>query len=206
MHISDGIISTPVCLTATAAAIGLVYLTGRRATTEEIPRMGITGAALFVASLIHFPVAGTSIHLGLFGIAGIILGRRSFPVVFTALLFQALIFQHGGLLTLGVNAINMGTGAFMAWIIWRITAIPEYARAALAGFTGIIVPALLMIAEFRITGYGSAVAVIALIYIIAALIEGGITLSAVVFFRKVKPDILANPVLNCKHEKVYGDD
>ena len=190
MHISDGIISTPVCIAANVAALGLIYVTGRKATTEEIPRMGMTGAALFVASLIHFPVAGTSIHLGLFGIAGIILGKRSFPVVFTALLFQALIFQHGGLLTLGVNAINMGTGAFLAWIIWRITAIPEYIRAVLAGFTGIIVPALLMIAEFRITGYGGAIAVIALIYLLAAIIEGGITLSAVMFFRRVKPEIL----------------
>jgi cobalt/nickel transport system permease protein len=190
MHISDGIISTPVCIAANVAALGLIYVTGRKATTEEIPRMGMTGAALFVASLIHFPVAGTSIHLGLFGIAGIILGKRSFPVVFTALLFQALIFQHGGLLTLGVNAINMGTGAFMAWIIWRIAGIPEYIRAGLAGFTGIIVPAMLMIAEFRITGYGGAIAIIALIYLLAAIIEGGITLSTVMFFRRVKPEIL----------------
>jgi len=190
MHISDGIISTPVCIAANVAALGLVYLTGRKATAEEIPRMGMTGAALFVASLIHFPVAGTSIHLGLFGIAGIILGKRSFPVVFAALLFQSLIFQHGGLLTLGINAINMGAGAFAAWMIWRITVIPEYVRSISAGLTGIIVPALLMIIEFRITGYGTAIALLLLVYLIAAFIEGAITLAAVIFLRKVKPEIL----------------
>ena len=190
MHISDGIISTPVCIAANAAALGLVYLTGRKATAEEIPRMGMTGAALFVASLIHFPVAGTSIHLGLFGIAGIILGKRSFPVIFTALLFQSLIFQHGGLLTLGVNAINMGAGAYAAWMIWRIAIIPENIRSIMAGLTGILVPALLMVIEFRITGYGTAIALLLFVYLLAALIEGGITLSAVLFLRKVKPEIL----------------
>ncbi len=190
MHISDGIISTPVCIAANAVALGLVYLTGRKATAEEIPQMGMTGAALFVASLIHFPVAGTSIHLGLFGIAGIILGKRSFPVVFAALLFQSLIFQHGGLLTLGINAINMGAGAYAAWMIWRIAVIPEYIKSVMAGLTGIIVPALLMVTEFRITGYGTAIALLLFVYLLAALIEGGITLSAVLFLRKVKPEIL----------------
>ncbi|MBS0011627.1 MAG: cobalt transporter CbiM [Bacteroidales bacterium] len=190
MHISDGIISTPVCIAAHVAAAGLIYLSGRKAEAEEIPLMGMTGAALFVASLIHFPLAGTSIHLGLFGIAGIILGKRSFPVVFAALLFQSLIFQHGGLLTLGVNAINMGAGAYAAWMIWRIGKIPESFKAVMAGIIGIIVPALLMVLEFKITGYGSAISVLLLIYLLAALIEGGITLSAVMFMQKVKPEIL----------------
>jgi len=198
MHISDGIISTPVCIAANAAAVGLIYLTGRKAAPEEIPRMGMTGAALFVASLIHFPVAGTSIHLGLFGIAGIILGKRAFPVIFAALLFQSLIFQHGGLLTLGVNTINMGAGAYLAWIIWRIVLIPESVRAILAGFAGIIIPALLLVAEFKITGYGNAVALLLFVYLLAALIEGGITLSAVLFMRKVKPEILDGSVISNK--------
>ena len=191
MHISDGIISTPVCIAANVAAVGLIYVSGRKARPEEIPGMGMTGAALFVASLVHFPIAGTSIHLGLFGIAGIILGKRSFPVIFTALLFQSLIFQHGGLLTVGVNAINMGAGAYVAWLIWHITPIPEYLRSALAGFCGIIVPALLMTVEFQLSGYGSGIFILLLVYLLAAVIEGGITLSAVSFFRKVKPDILS---------------
>lgn len=190
MHISDGIISTPVCIAANAAALGLIYFTGRKATAEEIPRMGMTGATLFVVSLIHFPVAGSSIHLGLFGLAGIILRNRAFPVVFTVLLFQSLIFQHGGLLTVGLNALNMGAGAYAAWMIWRIAAIPDYLRGILAGLTGVLVPALLMVGEFRITGYGSSIALLLVVYLLAAIIEGGITFSAVLFLRKVKPEIL----------------
>jgi len=175
---------------ANVAALGLVYATGRKTTAEEIPQMGMTGAALFVVSLIHFPVAGSSIHLGLFGLAGIILRHRAFPVVFTVLLFQSLIFQHGGLLTIGINALNMGTGAYIAWMIWRIAVMPSYLKAILAGLTGILIPASLMVLEFRVTGYGASIALLLTVYMMAAIIEAGITLSAVMFLHKVKPDIL----------------
>ncbi len=190
MHISDGIVSTPACLAAHAVAAVAIYVSGRGATSEEIPRMGMTGAALFVVSLIQFPIAGVSIHLGLFGLAGIVLGRRAFPVVFTVLLIQALIFQYGGLLTLGINSINMGSGAFLAWLIWRYLPMGDFARALGAGISGILVPALLMALEFRLSGYGRGIFILLLVYIGTAVIEGGITIVAVNFFRKVKPDIL----------------
>lgn len=190
MHISDGIISTPVCIAANVAAIGIIYLTGRNAKPGEIPKMGMTGAALFVSSLIHFPMAGASIHLGLYGLAGVILGKRSFPVIFTALLFQSLIFQHGGLLTLGVNSINMGTGAWVASVLWQVKTVNVSVRALLAGFAGIIVPALLMVTEFRLSGYGSGIAMLIIIYLLTAAIEAAITLAAVRFFLKVKPEIV----------------
>ena len=190
MHIADGIIDTHICIAAYVVSGGLLYVSGKKMPMEEIPGVGIMGAALFVASLIHFPFAGTSIHLGLFGIAGIILGKHAFPAIFTALLFQSLILQHGGLLTLGVNALNMGAGAYAAWLIWRMWKVPEYIRALLAGFFGIIIPALLMTAEFRLSGYGRGIVYLFSVYLVAAGIESAITFSAVKFFRRVKPEIL----------------
>jgi len=190
MHISDGIISTPVCLVAHAVAATAIYVSGRGVVSEEIPRMGMTGAALFVISLVQFPIAGVSIHLALFGLAGIILGKRAFPVVFTVLLIQALIFQYGGLLTLGINALNMGSGAFFAWLIWSYLPVNQFTKASLAGISGILVPALLMALEFRLSGYGRGIFILLLVYFVTAIIEGGITIVAVNFFRKVKPDIL----------------
>lgn len=190
MHISDGIISTPVCIAAHAASAGLLYVTGRKADAGEIPKMGITGAAIFVASLIQFPLAGTSVHLGLFGLSGILLGKRSFPVIYTALLLQAAIFNQGGLLSLGLNSLNMGAGAWVAWLIWRSSSRYVNARALMAGAAGILIPAGLMITEFRITGYGSGIAMLFLIYCITAVIEAGVSISAVRFILKVKPDII----------------
>jgi cobalt/nickel transport system permease protein len=190
MHIADGIIDTGICIAAHAVSLGLIYLSGRKVEAEEIPRMGIIGAAMFVISLIHIPFAGTSIHPGLFGLAGIMLGRRAFAVIFTVLLFQAFVFQHGGLISLGLNALNMGAGAFLAMLVWKQKFLPEYVRALIAGFVGVVIPAILMSVEFMFTGYGKGIFLIMSVYLVAAVAEAFISLAVVKFFRKVKSDII----------------
>ncbi len=195
MHIADGIIAAEICVAADAVSVGALYAFGRRTRPEDVPRMGFAATAIFAASLIHFPLAGTSVHLGLIGIAGILLGIRSFPVIFTALLFQSLIFQHGGLISVGLNTINLGAGALLAWGIWRWRSIPEQLRAFSAGFCGILLPALLMALEFELTGYGRGAFYILSVYAIVAALEGGLTLTIVSFFRKVKPELLDSEIL-----------
>ncbi len=190
MHIADGIIDARVSIVANVVSLGIIYLSSKKTPMEEIPKMGITGAALFVSSLIHIPFAGTSLHPGLYGIAGIILGKRSFPVIFSVLLFQALIFQHGGLLSVGINSVNMGAGALLSWIVWKQKFMPEYLRAVIAGFIGVFVPALLMGIEFQLSGYGKGILYIFSIYIVAAVVEGLVSLSVVKFFRKVNSNII----------------
>jgi cobalt/nickel transport system permease protein len=189
MHISDGILATEIVLAADAASIGALYVFSKKIKTDDIPRMGLMASALFVASLIHFPLAGTSMHLGLFGLAGILLGWFSFPAVFLALLFQCLLFQHGGLLSLGINALNMGAGALAAFGLWSAWKLPEWLRAFGAGFIGIFASALLMAAEFQLSGYGRGFLYVLAGYAAVAAIEGGLTLFIVGFLRKVKPDI-----------------
>lgn len=191
MHIADGIISTEIAIVADVISIGALYAFGKKTDADDIPKMGMMAAALFVASLIHFPVAGTSVHLGLFGLAGILLGVRSFPVVFVALLFQSLIFQHGGILSAGLNALNMGAGAIAAYLLWRVSGIPEFVRAFTAGFLGIMVPALFMAVEFNVSGYGRGIFYLLYVYVIVAVIEGLLTLTIVKFFRRVESPILS---------------
>jgi cobalt/nickel transport system permease protein len=190
MHIADGIMAAEICVAADAVSAGALYAFGRKTRPEEVPRMGFVATAIFAASLIHIPLAGTSVHLSLIGLAGILLGLRSFPVIFTALLFQSLIFQHGGLISIGLNTINMGAGALLAWGIWRWRAIPEGLRAFTAGFCGILLPALLMATEFELTGYGRGAFYILAVYAVVAALEGGLTLTIVSFFRTVKPELL----------------
>lgn len=190
MHIADGIIATEVCIVADAVSLGVLYAFSRKTEADDIPRMGFFAAALFIVSLIHFPMAGTSIHLSLFGLAGIALGIRAFPVIFVALLFQSLIFQHGGLLTVGLNAINMGVGATAGWLVWKAGGIPESIRAFAAGFLSVLLAAFLMALEFQLTGYGRGAIFLAYVYSVAAIIEGMLTMTIVAFFRRVKSDIL----------------
>jgi len=190
VHIADGIIATEICMGANAAALGALYLSGRRVQPEEIPRMGFVGASLFAVSLLHFPMAGTSMHLALLGLGGILLGTRVLPVLFVALLFQALLFQHGGFISVGLNTLNMGAGAVAAGWIWRRSAPRETGRAFLAGFLAIIIPAFLMGVEFYLTGYGRGMLYLLSLYAVVASVEGLLTVTAVRFLQHVQPEIL----------------
>ena len=191
MHIADGILPASISIGADAAAVALVYLSGRNLKSEEIPKMGIFAAALFIVSLIHFPIpGGTSIHLGLYGLAGLIFGMRAIPILFVDLLFQALIFQHGGLLSVGVNTLTMGGGAAAAWGIWKLIKINNQVKSFACGFMGILIPALLIAAIFLTIDYGKGMAFIVSVYLPAAFIEGLLTVVIYNYFKKVKPEIL----------------
>jgi cobalt/nickel transport system permease protein len=97
----------------------MLYFSLHGIKAEDIPKVSLITAALFVASLVHFPVGPTSVHLIMNGLAGILLGRRAFAGVFVALTLQAVFFQHGGLSALGVNAFNIGIPALFAWQIFE---------------------------------------------------------------------------------------
>lgn len=190
MHIADGILPTTVSVAAGAVAIGMVYLGGRKVEPEEIPRMGVFAAALFVVSLIHIPFGATSIHLGLYGMAGLLFGLRALPIIFVDLLFQTLIFQHGGLLSLGVNTITMGSGALAAWGVWKLKKINKVVRSALCGFLGIMVPALVISLLFVLVDYGKGMLLILSVYSVQGVLEAALTVFVFGFFNKVKPELL----------------
>jgi cobalt/nickel transport system permease protein len=190
MHIADGIIPTEWCVAAQGISWASTYWLGRRLETDEVVRLGMLASATFAISLIHFPLGGTSVHLGLYGLTGILAGRRSFPVIFAALLFQTVLFQHGGLLSLGLNAINMGAGALLASLLWRTWLGSEGLRAFLCGFLGVLVPALLIAVEFALAGYGKGFLFMAALYLGAAALEGAITVAAVSFLRASRPGLL----------------
>jgi cobalt/nickel transport system permease protein len=191
MHIADGVLPTSLCLgAATVSLIGVLALS-RRIRPEEAPRLGMLTAVAFVASLIQFPIGGVSIHFGLFGLLGVLLGKRSFPVVFFALLLQSLLLQHGGIVTLGVNTLNMGVGALAAFGVWSMPAVSHRIRAFAAGFVGSLLPACLMATEFFLVDYGKGFFAIAALYAVLAIAEGVVTLALVDCFRRLKPEVLA---------------
>jgi cobalt/nickel transport system permease protein len=190
MHIADGIIPGLWCGAAHGLSWSAVYLLGRRIETQEVVRLGMLASATFAISLVHFPLGGTSVHLGLYGLAGILAGWRAFPVVFAALLFQTMLFQHGGLLTLGLNATNMGSGALIAAALWRSQLGPAALRAFLCGFIGVMTPALLITLEFSFAGYGKGFLFMAALYLGAAALEGVLTMLIVSFLRSARPALL----------------
>ena len=85
MHISEGVLSTPVllaggALTVVGSAIGLKTLD-----YERIMTVSLLTATFFVASLIHVPLGPGNIHLVLGGLMGIVLGWSCFPAILVAL-------------------------------------------------------------------------------------------------------------------------
>lgn len=190
MHIADGILPVAWCGVAYAAAVPLVYWSGRNAQPPEIVKMGLMASTLFAVSLVHIPVAGTAIHVGLLGLSGILLGSRALVVVFAALLLQALLFQHGGLLALGVNTLNMGMGALLGGCVWRLRVAPQPMRAFGAGLLGVITPAAAVAAEFAVAGYGKGFWALMGIYAAVAAAEGLMTSAIVSFLLRTKPAVL----------------
>ena len=199
VHISDGVLP-PVMLAAgfLFTAI-LLFLSLKDMRVEEIPKISLITAALFVASLVHFPVGPTSVHLVMNGLAGILLGRRALIGVFVALTLQAVFFQHGGLSVLGVNAFNIGVPALLAWQMFERRRGLESPRlevvfGALAG--GLAVLASVLMVSLELLALGEAFNEISLLVIGAHLpviiIETAVVGGAAGFLLKVKPEMLAD--------------
>ena len=199
VHISDGVLPLAMLAAGFLFTLILLVFSMRNIRIEEIPKVSLITAALFVASLVHFPIGPTSVHLIMNGLAGILLGRRAFIGVFVALTLQAVFFQHGGLSVLGVNAFNIGVPAMLAWQIFKRRRGLESPRlevvfGALAGGLAVLASVLLVSLELLILG--EAFNEISLLVIGAHLpviiIEALVVGAAAGFLLKVKPEMLAD--------------
>jgi cobalt/nickel transport system permease protein len=197
MHISEGVLAAPVLGAGAAAAAAGVAVGLRRMDYERIPQVAILASGFFVASLIHIPVGPVSVHLVLNGLVGLLLGWAAFPAILVALALQALLFQFGGITTLGVNTLNMALPALACGLAFgHLTRQPNAALAALAGFAcGFLAVALsgVMVAfSLLFTGesFAAAAKLILAAHLPVMVIEGVLTALCVGFLKKVSPDIL----------------
>lgn len=165
VHISDGVLEPLWLLVGGIIAFALVLLGSRAIRDEEIPHIGLLGAAFFVASLIHVRLGPTSVHLLLNGLVGLILGQRAALAIGVGLLLQALLLAHGGLTVLGVNACVVILPALLARPLFRRMDRPE------SGDVSILLPGSLAVG-YLLHPFG-AVVVLAIIeacrYLISCL-------------------------------------
>jgi len=198
MHISEGVLSPAVLiggavLTAAGVAAGMKDLD-----QQEIPSMGILSAAFFVASLIHVPVGPVSAHLVLNGMLGLILGLRAFPAILVGVALHALLFQFGGITTLGVNTLNMALPAvlcyyFFGWGLKSGPGRPAFIFAAFAaGFCAVLLAGIMVGFCLYLTGeaFLPAAKLVVAAHLPVMVIEGIVTAACVSFLKKVKPDLL----------------
>lgn len=211
MHIPDGIVPAYVAITGYAVAGGTTWLSLDRIKRkyenprELIPTASLLTAVFFVASLIHIPFPPTSVHLVLAGLMGVILGWYAFPAILIGLFFQAVMFQHGGLTTLGLNACIMGIPALLAYGFFRLRyrfggdkPVTGAIFGFLAGFLGIAIAALAsslvliltIPANLDVSAERAAILTLLVAHMPLAALEGVFTAMVVLFLLRVKPALL----------------
>lgn len=204
MHLAEGIISSPLVLGGGVALAGLGVALGLRNLDERhVLRTAVLGSGFFVASLVHIPLYGFSVHLSLGGLLGIVLGWAAFPAVLVALLLQMILFGIGGLTTLGLNTCIMAIPAVLAYGFSRRfrrsdRTYPLWLCATLGAGT-VALSALLLAAILRSAGedFSAMAWAILIAHIPVMLIEAGVTGAIIKFLSKVSPELLAGQELIC---------
>lgn len=194
MHLVDGIVSTPVLVVGSVAAVAGIGLGLRQLTPERIPAAAMLGSVFFVASLIHVPLGPSSVHLILGGLAAIMLGWAAFPALFVAVLLQAVFFGFGGVTVVGVNTVVLAGPAVLCGLVARRFGHHHPALwGAGVGALSIIASALLCSLVLALSGEGFIPMAKALVWahVPVALIEAVVTSAAVAFLAKVRPTALS---------------
>ncbi len=212
MHVPEGIISSQVCIagyaiTSLTAWYSLREINKQPNPQEQIPKASLLTAAFFVASTIHIPIPPASVHLVLNGLLGTVLGYYAFPAILVGLFFQAVMFGHGGMSTLGVNGIIMGVPALLAHQIFMLrhvfrkrldrklsSSISAFFAGATAVGLATVIFFLLVItnipSDWDIATERTAIYGLMLAHVPLMVIEGIFTAMVVSFIQRVKPEIL----------------
>ena len=197
MHISEGILSAPVLaggavLTAAGTAVGL-----KKLDYDRIMTVALFSAAFFVASLIHVPVGPGSVHLLLGGLCGLILGWGVFPAIVTALFLQAIFFQYGGIVVLGINGLAIAGPALLCGLLLRPwlsgSRKQQMAAGFIAGFSSMFLSAICMATALFLSDqrFLKVASLILVSHLPVMLIEGIITMFVVTFLARVQPEIFS---------------
>jgi len=197
MHISEGVLSGPVLLSGAALAAAGTAVGLKKLDYDRIPQTAILSSAFFVASLVHVPIGPSSVHLILNGLLGLLLGWAAFPAILIALALQAVLFQFGGLTSLGVNTFNMALPGVICFYLFGSWARGERLFLAvlgsfLAGSGAIFLSSLLMGLALVCAGesfLGVAGAIMAA-HLPVMIVEGLLTAVCVQFLKKVRPEVL----------------
>src|SRR5512143_942987 len=205
MHLPDGFLSLTIsvlCWGATVVLVGAaISRTGDSLGERQVPLMGIMAAFIFAAQMINFPVAGgTSGHLLGGALASILLGPWAAMLVMTSVIaVQGLLFQDGGLTVMGANILNMGLlTAIVGYGLYRAalgrSRGAQLVTAGVAAWLSVMTGALLTSVELWLSGTARLNIVIPAMLGVHALIglgEALITVAALAFIFRTRPDILA---------------
>ncbi len=204
MHITEGVAPAHISVIGGLLAAAGVIAGLKRLKDRQIPRAALMASVIFLSSLvIRLPFGPTSVHPILNGLTGLILGWVALPVFLVSLFLQALIFQFGGITTLGINTITMGLPAVTCYYLFnpRMRLAGAGRRAFLygtaAGITAMVLSYLLWAGALILCGRQlAAFAAISLgPHLLLTVVEGLFTGFVAAFLNRVYPAIfrMENP-------------
>jgi cobalt/nickel transport system permease protein len=204
LHVPDGFLSlglSLLCWALALLAVGLAVRNGRSTYDERlVPVAGMMAAFIFAGQMINFPVAGgTSGHLIGATLAAIVLGPWLAILVMTAVIaLQALLFQDGGLVVMGANILIMGViPALVGYGLYKPVANRsrgvKLGTAGVAAWLSVMAAALLtaLLLGFSATSsFRIVIPAMLGIHAVIGLGEALITVAALAFLMRVRPDLL----------------
>ena len=204
MHIPDNFLSITVsliCWAITAITLSIaISRTNKSLGEKQVPLMGVMATFIFAAQMINFPVlGGTSGHLLGGVLAAITLGPWAGMLVMTAVIaVQGLLFQDGGLIVMGANILNMGIltcavgfGLYRS-VIGRNRTV-KLAVIGLAAWLSVMAGALSTAMQIWLSGNAQVQVIVPAMLFVHAFIglgEALITVAAIVFIMRTRPDLL----------------
>ena len=198
MHISEGILSAPVLVTGAALTVTAVEHSLKKMKHKEVPKVAILSSVFFVASLIHVPLGPSSVHLILNGIIGVLLGWSAFPAILVALALQGVLFQFGGITTLGVNTLNMALPAIICFYLFSRgirsgNSLIAFSLAFACGFLAVMLSGIMVAIALVFTGepFIQVAKLVLIAHLPVMILEGALTAFCIGFLRKVRPEVLS---------------
>jgi len=203
MHIPDGFLSTEIWVVMWIICISIiayaVHKTNKHLGDKQIPLMGVLAAFIFAAQMLNVPIPpGTSGHMLGGVLAAVLLGPMTASLVMVCVfIVQAIIFQDGGVTTLGANIFNMGflgtiVGYYSFVLLKKIIKNFLLSAAITAWFTVVLASLScgLMIAFSEISPLEVVIPLLVTVHVIVGLIEAALTYTALSYIKKIRPDLL----------------
>lgn len=207
MHIPDGFLDTKTWLSLTVISTAILVATikgfKREDLEQRIPLIGVTAAFVFAAQMLNFPVAGgTSGHFMGGVLCCILLGPwTGFITMSLVLIVQCLLFQDGGLTTLGANIFNMAlmgsVGGFGLYFFFRLLLWGDRTRPvayALAAWCSLMLAAFCTSVELSISGtvkLSLGLPAMLSVHALIGVVEAVVTTTALMTLWRVRPELLA---------------
>ena len=222
MHIPDGYLGPETIAAGWALTAPAWYRANRRTRTllsqpRMIPMLAFGAAFSFLVMMLNVPVAGgTTAHAVGAVLVAVIAGPEvACLAVSAALVIQALFFGDGGILTLGVNCLNMAVVMpYAGYAVYRLLAggsellsSRRLYAAAIGAWSGLVAAALLAGVELGVqpllhsvngvaqySPYGLKTAVITMAgshALIVGPVEAVFTIAVFAVLRRQSPELFA---------------